>query len=335
MDLDSARTLKAELGADLAGPGALVARGRLPLDVSARASATLSPLHPTVALGIAPAAPGDYRLAVRVQRRSAVDGPEVRRIREAAREEVDVRYVGRVAKLEAPSPPSPPARQRPLRIGGSVGHYAITAGSIGLFLRRPGAPGELLLLSNNHVLANEGRARVGDEILQPGPADGGRRGADAVGVLDAFVALSRTAPNLVDAAVAALDPEVEADLRTLDGLGELTGIGEAADAGAVAKVGRTTGLTFGGVSAFEVDNVVVAYEAGSLRFDDQVEISGGADGAFSQGGDSGSAIVTRDGLEAVGLLFAGSDQGGSGGFGVTYANPLGTVLARLGAELAR
>jgi hypothetical protein len=33
--------------------------------------------------------------------------------------------------------------------------------------------------------------------------------------------------------------------------------------------------------------------------------------------------------EAVGLLFAGSDQGGPQGTGVTYANPLDVVFQRL------
>lgn len=222
-----------------------------------------------------------------------------------------------------------------MRIGGSVAHYAVTAGSVGLFLRptEPAAPARTWLLSNNHVLADEGRARLGDEILQPEPADGGRRGADAIGVLDAFVPLSSTAPNGADAAVAAVDEDVEVDPRAVAGLGELAGIGRVEDAGAVAKLGRTTSLTFGSVSAFEVDNVVVAYEAGALRFDDQIEVAGEPSGPFSQGGDSGSAIVGREDLRALALLFAGSDQGGTGGYGVTYGNPLGTVLARLGGEL--
>jgi hypothetical protein len=36
----------------------------------------------------------------------------------------------------------------------------------------------------------------------------------------------------------------------------------------------------------------------------------------------------------VALLFAGSDQGGANGQGLTYANPIQTVLDSLSLELA-
>lgn len=36
----------------------------------------------------------------------------------------------------------------------------------------------------------------------------------------------------------------------------------------------------------------------------------------------------------VALLFAGSESGGTAGTGVTFANPLATVLATLGGEWA-
>ena len=101
----------------------------------------------------------------------------------------------------------------------------------------------------------------------------------------------------------------------------------------VAKLGRTTGLTRGRVTAFELDNVVVGFDIGNLRFDDQVEIEGAGEGPFSDGGDSGSLIVGRD-KRGVALLFAGSDQGGENGQGLTFANPLRAVLDALKVELA-
>jgi len=118
-------------------------------------------------------------------------------------------------------------------------------------------------------------------------------------------------------------------------LGNLAGVGPAfLDAGTkVAKAGRTTGRTHGRVTAFELDNVVVGYDLGNLRFDNQIEIEGAEDGPFSQGGDSGSAIVDEE-LKAVALLFAGGDQGGSNGQGLTYANPIQTVLDTLKVDLA-
>jgi len=39
-------------------------------------------------------------------------------------------------------------------------------------------------------------------------------------------------------------------------------------------------------------------------------------------------------LKAVALLFAGGDQGGSNGQGLTYANPIQTVLDTLKVDLA-
>src|SRR5947199_6339388 len=62
-------------------------------------------------------------------------------------------------------------RIRPAPGGVSIGHVQITAGTLGILARRNGRP---VILSNNHVLANQNAGRVGDPILQPGPADGGR-----------------------------------------------------------------------------------------------------------------------------------------------------------------
>ena len=78
----------------------------------------------------------------------------------------------------------------------------------------------------------------------------------------------------------------------------------------VAKLGRTTGLTRGRVTAFELDNVVVGYDLGNLRFDNQIEIKGAGEEAFS------------------------GDGGGSNGKGLTYANQLRTVLDKLKIDLA-
>lgn len=217
-------------------------------------------------------------------------------------------------------------------IGSSVGHFAITAGSVGAFVRLPVRDGALLL-SNNHVLANENRGQPGDAILQPGAADGGTRERDTVGVLELFVPLDAEDVNEVDCALAALDAAIDFDPTLLRDHGSLAGTAPPEQAEGVVKLGRTSGLTAGAVTAFEVDNVIVEFDMGRLRFDGQVEIAGGEAAPFSEPGDSGSLIVTREESMAVGLLFAGSDEGGPGGFGVTYANPIADVLELLGAEL--
>ena len=120
----------------------------------------------------------------------------------------------------------------------------------------------------------------------------------------------------------------------LDSARELAGIGDPilADDDEVGKVGRTTGTTKGRVTAFELDNVVVEYGLGFLKFDNQIEVEGTDAGPFNQGGDSGSLIVAAD-HRAVALLFAGSDQGGSNSRGLTFANPIRAVLDALKVDL--
>jgi len=77
---------------------------------------------------------------------------------------------------------------------------------------------------------------------------------------------------------------------------------------------------------------VVSFDLGDLRFDGQIEIEGAGDDPFSGPGDSGSLIVNAE-RRGIGLLFAGGDQGGTNGKGLTYANPLRAVLDALEVDL--
>ena len=79
-------------------------------------------------------------------------------------------------------------KQRPVVPGCSVGHASITAGTIGAVVE---VAGKVMLLSNNHVLADENAAAIGDVILQPGPYDGGKA-ADRVGVLYNYIPITYT-----------------------------------------------------------------------------------------------------------------------------------------------
>ncbi len=84
---------------------------------------------------------------------------------------------------------SPRDRFRPIIPGGvSIGHYKITAGTLGVLVTDI-ATGAKLILSNNHVLANSNDAQIGDPILQPGPTDGGLNPNDLVARLERFVRL--------------------------------------------------------------------------------------------------------------------------------------------------
>lgn len=329
MKLDSARNLKLSLASSVVDTIARnAARAPHVMAVAAQPVAAIDTTYRTLAVGIAPHSKSQYRIAVRVQRRALLEGPQVDRIRKAARGEVDVRYVGKIVKRAIPWYQR---RGRPLRIGLSVGHFNITAGTLGAFVQRR-SDGAIAILSNNHVLADENSGNAGDDVLQPGKHDGGTRPKDVIGALGKFVRLSTSRANLVDCAIGLLKPSIRHVLE-IRGVGHLTGVGPVPETkDRVTKLGRTTGLTHGRVTAFELDNVIVGYDIGNLRFDGQIEIEGAGNDPFSDGGDSGSLIVDQE-RRGVALLFAGGDQGGTNGRGLTYANPLQEVLDRLRVDL--
>jgi hypothetical protein len=335
MKLESVRALKAEALKQVIQPMRAAGPRAMRLAVAAEATDELDRTPRLIAVGIAPVKDSDqFKLAVRVQRRGLAQSEYVERLRKLAQGEIDVRYVGRVQK-RATSLPWHQERNRPLRIGGSVGHFKVTAGTLGGFVRSRGKS-DVLILSNNHVLANENRCKIGDAVLQPGKFDGGRRPADRVATLHKFVPLTKGKANVVDCAVAKVLEGIEVDVDRLTGLGSLAGLSDRVlDPGLrVAKVGRTTGVRRGRISAFELDDLVIDYSkvTGNLIFDNTLEIESAGTLPFSDGGDSGSLIVDAD-KKAVAQLFAGSDQGGRGNLGVTYATTIRRVLDALKADL--
>ena len=329
MQLDSARELKALCLKQQVRPMARAASAST-LGVSARAVTEVDEVQRTIALGIIPKGRNSYQLGVRIQTRALENSPQLDAIRKKAKGEVDIRYVGRIVKRAVPWYRT---RQQPLLIGTSIGHFSITAGTLGCFVSK-GDKKAPRILSNNHVLAAENQGRKGDAILQPGRYDKGQLGRDTAGLLDSFIRLDERGSNHVDAALATIRDGVQFDKALLQGVGQILGCaaGLPEENERVRKIGRTTGLTRGAVSAFEVDNVVVGYDVGNLKFDGQIEIEGVEDGPFSLGGDSGSLIFNEN-REAVALLFAGGDQGGKRGKGLTYGNPIERVFEELEVEL--
>ncbi len=322
MHVDSARELKARLSRRLsATPPGTVRASSTPPDWS----------WSGVTLGLAPVAPGQVHLAVRVLT-EADAGVVLEGLGAAARAGAGPAGDRSGPAAVLPHPGTAAAPDPPLVPGLSIAQRDVTAGTLGGFVRQPGRPG-LLALSNSHVLADGGRAGVGDPVLQPGPADGGMA-ADRVGTLTAAHPLD-VSGNLVDAAVAALDPGLTAEPAAYPGGPLLATVAAASDVDPdedVEKIGRTTGHTAGRITAVEVDGVGVQYDDGVVHtFDDQVEIEGHA-GSFSEAGDSGSVIWRSRDRAPLGLLFAGSGTGGSNGGGVTFANPLATVLDLLHVE---
>jgi len=182
---------------DLPGGGVLLPPRAFALDMPAR-RLNRSPVA-LFALGVAASqrrADG-FRLAVRIQHRTLQKSPAREEVIRLSRGEADVRYIGPVIKRSVPWGRQ---RHRPLLIGTSIAHAAVTAGSLGAFVtKRRGAA--VYVLSNNHVLADENQGSAGDQILQPGPADRGTA-RSAVATLDRFVPLrAGGASDLVDCAL--------------------------------------------------------------------------------------------------------------------------------------
>lgn len=376
MHLESARTLKRqlwpELRTEIAAVGmarAAVAIGVCPLPAGqwpARGQAGASHV-------------GEFGVALRYSGASTAAERLILRIRQLAGDACDIRDVGDIHPQSTPDAPGTApddlqSRTRPLRPGLSIAHVDVTAGTVGAFVEPVVRPGEVHVLSNSHVLADSGHGQPGDAVVQPGPADGGLVPDDRVGVLDRIAPLRTEVSNVVDAATARLDPDIEVSAEYpggfLQGWDGITAWDENADRGdntdrddntgrvedgdrqdtgpprtasqhedahrrgstasvAVEKVGRTTGVTRGQVSAFEIDGLVIQFPDGPLEFHDQIEVAGNASGPFSAGGDSGSLVYRPNSREALGLLFAGSERGGPAGTGLTYCNPIEAVLSEL------
>lgn len=97
-----------------------------------------------------------------------------------------------VGYLRAQQAENPKGRFRPIiPCGVSIGHYRVTAGTLGVVVTDK-TTGERLILSNNHVLANSNDSLIGDAILQPGAIDGGLNPGDVVATLERFIKLRFT-----------------------------------------------------------------------------------------------------------------------------------------------
>ncbi len=245
----------------------------------------------------------------------------------------------------------PKGRFRPAPGGVSVGHRDVTAGTLGCWVKKNG---EFHILSNNHVLANSNNGSIGDAILQPGSYDSGVYPKDKIAELAEFVPINfEGGDNVVDAAIAkAVEGEDGGSSCPIAGaissllnhgasgigsrtrlkpikianigdvvldeilnIGKITQIAEPQLNMDVKKMGRTTEVTYGRIMQIDV-SVNVGYGNRSAYFVDQF-----VTGNMSQGGDSGSAVLSSDN-KLVGLLFAGSEA-------ITVMNRIQNVFAAL------
>ena len=215
---------------------------------------------------------------------------------------VDVEEVGVFRRFDAI--PDPRSRIRPAQPGCSIGFDDPTgtmAGTLGALVRDANG---VYILSNNHVLANEGALAPGAPIYQPGLVDGGNPATDQIAQLTNFVALQPGGTNQVDCAVAALANPGDASNSILQ-IGPPRSAGAAQFDMVVQKFGRTTAYTAGQITSVDTD-MTVQYESGSYTFVGQILVTSLDAKPFAGAGDSGSLIVERGTNMAVGLLFAGS-----------------------------
>ena len=216
-------------------------------------------------------------------------------------------------------------RMRPAKGGISIGHHKITAGTLGCLVRDKESK-ETLILSNNHVLAQSNKAKIGDKIIQPGSYDKGTVKNDLIAHLERFIKIHtgssfwwrKKESNIVDCAVAKPINESLVSSQIMR-IGIPKGIIQVEENMQLQKSGRTTGYTRGKVIATDM-TVKVNYGTFIATFKHQIMA-----GAMSAGGDSGSLVLDLN-KNAVGLLFAGSEK-------VTIINPINNVLTLLDVEL--
>jgi len=230
----------------------------------------------------------------------------------------DVVEVGEIIALQKRTD-----KWRPSPGGVSIGHKAITAGTFG-GLVKDRATSKIMILSNNHVLANSDMtnnqtAYKGDSILQPGKYDGGKDPADRIAKLERWIEINPFAANEVDCAVAVPLSESDVDPVILE-IGKVSRVIEPALGMPVQKSGRTTGLTKGEITDLNA-TIRVQYPGGYIvTFKGQL-----LTGPMLQGGDSGSLLLDMNRM-LVGLGFAGSDQ-------VAVFNKISKVLEALKVDL--
>lgn len=212
---------------------------------------------------------------------------------------------------------------RPVPIGVSVGNdNECASGTIGCVVVKNSVR---YILSNNHVLARQNAAKIGEKIDQPGRYDTRCRASGQVATLSDFQPISFTSNNTMDAAIAAYVAGIANTCSTPSGYYGFPGTTVVAPSVnlKVMKVGRTSSRTTGTISAINV-TIRVGYSGGTATFVGQFQTTKG----FSKSGDSGSLIVTNDGANnPVGLLFAGTNTG------VTIGNPIGPVLQKFGVSI--
>lgn len=212
------------------------------------------------------------------------------------------------------------ARYNPLLGGCSIGLCRLTSSGTMGCLVIDDETGDVMGLTNWHVIVADEDSATGDTIAQPAIGDFGTCPADVIGTL-----ARSSLGGKVDCAVLRLDTARSVSHAILN-IGAVTRHSTVNIGDSVRKRGRTTGLTYGIVESTDL-TLIVNYGPGigSITFTDQIGIAP-VSGIFGTTGDSGSVVV--DAFDnAVGLHFAGTTSGH------VAANPIMDVLEELAVHL--
>lgn len=240
--------------------------------------------------------------------------------------DIAVDYIGHA--LVEPNPPTVPhmanlpttpwfIHNGRVACGSSVTAAPIhAAGTLGCLVERGGV---LYGLTNNHVTGDCNHTVIGMHILSPAPFDAAPSGPAprAIGRHHSLEPLQSGDPRQVqlqDLDLALFEINDPALVSSMQGAYFDTPATHVDPSGGmrVKKVGRTTGITSGTVIGYYATPVAIPYKgtqfASTVYFRDVWGIEGENDSPFSEPGDSGSLVVTEDGTNAVGVIFAGSQN---------------------------
>jgi virginiamycin B lyase len=255
--------------------------------------------------------------------------------------------IGQVVLGFNPAAKNQAQQEAPIKLGTSGSNINDAAccgtGTLGSLVKD--GSGNTYILGANHVLARSNQGQLGESIIQRGfldtaprlPACSAGTGTIAVAKLSSYVPLvfGGSVSNYVDAAIA------QTLAGSVDPAGGILEIGTISTATVtpklnmhVEKAGRKTGLTVGSIDTLNFTILIDYSPCGSTsvqtaKFVGQFRIL--PFNTFGRASDSGSLIVKKvaagSGPNPVGLLFA-SDPTGR-----IVANPINTVLTKLGADL--
>lgn len=220
---------------------------------------------------------------------------------------------------EIPSSLDRRAKWRPAPAGVACAHVGLRGqGTIGTPPLYHLKSGKMVFLTNAHVAALSGKAKKGDDVLQPG---GNGDTADKIGTLHDFskISFGASSNNRTDAALVEVKPDhMQADVFELHE--DLRGWTDPVVGRTYTKSGRTTGVTHGRLRSRNATFNVNFGSHGVAKFSglDVYE-------AMTLPGDSGSMVGQSkgDGFYGTGLHFAG-------GGGVSLSIPIKAVQDEFG-----